>query len=60
MASFISNTLNLDEFTENHSRLTFSRICIEIEVTKEIPPCFVVNLGYGEPFKIKVEVPWKP
>ncbi|KAI8574874.1 hypothetical protein RHMOL_Rhmol01G0387200 [Rhododendron molle] len=26
----------------------------------EFPKSYVVNLGYGEPYEIRVEVPWKP
>ncbi|KAI8557667.1 hypothetical protein RHMOL_Rhmol04G0028000 [Rhododendron molle] len=55
IASYISNPLYLDDFTQNHSRLTFARVCIEVEAAKEIPKSFVVNLGYGEPYEIRVE-----
>ncbi|KAI8570248.1 hypothetical protein RHMOL_Rhmol01G0019400 [Rhododendron molle] len=60
IASHIGNPLYPDEFTREHSRLTFARVCIEVEATKEIPESFVVDLGYGKPFEIRVEVPWKP
>ncbi|KAF7134775.1 hypothetical protein RHSIM_Rhsim08G0120800 [Rhododendron simsii] len=61
IASYIGNPLSLDDFTQNHSRLTFARVCIEVEAAKEIPKSFVVSiLGYGEPYEIRVEVPWKP
>ena len=50
----------LDEITECHSQLTFARICIEVKATKVIPSSFVINLGYGEPCEIRVELPWKP
>ncbi|KAF7130177.1 hypothetical protein RHSIM_Rhsim10G0037700 [Rhododendron simsii] len=36
-----------------------SRVCIEVEAAKDIPKIFVVNLGYGEPYEIRVELPWK-
>ncbi|KAI8546613.1 hypothetical protein RHMOL_Rhmol07G0132600 [Rhododendron molle] len=60
IASYIGNSLYLDNFTQNHSRLMFARVCIEVDAAKEIPKSFVVNLGYGEPYEIRVEVPWKP
>ncbi|KAI8543997.1 hypothetical protein RHMOL_Rhmol08G0261100 [Rhododendron molle] len=60
IASYIGNPLYLDEFTQDHSRLMFARVCIEVDAAKEIPKSFVVNLGYGEPYEIRVEVPWKP
>ncbi|KAI8567800.1 hypothetical protein RHMOL_Rhmol02G0149800 [Rhododendron molle] len=40
-------TLDNDDFTQNHSRLTFARVCIEVEAAKEISKSFVVNLGYA-------------
>ncbi|KAI8544134.1 hypothetical protein RHMOL_Rhmol08G0272100 [Rhododendron molle] len=58
--SYIGNPLYLDDFTQDRSRLTFARVCIEVDAAKEIPKSFVVNLGYGEPYEIRVEVPWKP
>ncbi|KAI8555709.1 hypothetical protein RHMOL_Rhmol05G0195800 [Rhododendron molle] len=60
IASYIGNPPYLDAFTQDHSRLTFARVCIEVDAAKEIPKSFVVNLGYGEPYEIRVEVPWKP
>jgi len=60
IASVIGNPLYIDDFTQNHSRLTFARVCVEVDAAKEIPKSFVVNLGYGEPYEIRVEVPWKP
>ncbi|KAF7146013.1 hypothetical protein RHSIM_Rhsim04G0217700 [Rhododendron simsii] len=57
IASYIGNPLYHDEFTQDHSRLTFARVCIEVEAAKEIPKSFVVNLGYGEPYEIRVEFP---
>ncbi|KAF7124437.1 hypothetical protein RHSIM_Rhsim12G0195300 [Rhododendron simsii] len=35
--SYIGNPLYLDEFTQDHSRLTFAHVCIEVEAAKEIP-----------------------
>ncbi|KAI8559170.1 hypothetical protein RHMOL_Rhmol04G0152300 [Rhododendron molle] len=58
--SYIGNPLYLDEFTQDHSRLTFAHVCIEMEAAKKIPKSFVVNLGYSGPYEIRVEVPCKP
>ncbi|CAL5373089.1 unnamed protein product [Camellia sinensis] len=46
--------------TFKRSRLTFARICIEVPANKEVPESFKINLGYGDPYEIQVEVPWKP
>ncbi|KAL7232375.1 hypothetical protein ACSBR2_010405 [Camellia fascicularis] len=53
IASFIGNLLYLDEFIQNHSQLTFARICIEIEATKEIPSKLITQA----PSKLKQK--WK-
>ncbi|XP_058228269.1 uncharacterized protein LOC131336438 [Rhododendron vialii] len=60
IASYIGNPLSSDDFMQNHSQLTFARVCIEVEAAKEILKSFVVSLGYGEPYEIRVEVPWTP
>ncbi|XP_028077170.1 uncharacterized protein LOC114279146 [Camellia sinensis] len=52
--------LYLDEPTFKRSRLAFARICIEVPANKEIPESFKINLGYSDPYEIRVEVPWKP
>ncbi|KAI8005622.1 hypothetical protein LOK49_LG07G02805 [Camellia lanceoleosa] len=36
------------------------RVCVEVDATKEIPNSFKINLGYCEPYEIKVEVSWRP
>ncbi|GMQ06450.1 hypothetical protein CsSME_00051035 [Camellia sinensis var. sinensis] len=60
IASILGTPLYLDEPTFKRSRLTFARICIEVLANKEIPKSFKINLGYGDPYVIQVEVPWKP
>ncbi|CAL5322985.1 unnamed protein product [Camellia sinensis] len=60
IASILGTPLYLDEPTFKRSRLTLARICIEVPANKEIPKSFKINLGYGDPYEIQVEVPWKP
>ncbi|CAL5401263.1 unnamed protein product [Camellia sinensis] len=60
IASIIGTPLYLDEPTFKRNRLTFARICIEVPANKEIPKSFKINFGYGDPYEIQVEVPWKP
>ncbi|CAL5388912.1 unnamed protein product [Camellia sinensis] len=60
IASILGTPLYLDEPTFKRSRLTFAKICIEVPANKEIPKSFKINLGYGDPYEIQVEVPWKP
>ena len=42
----------------NH--LNFARVCVEIKANSVIPLSFKINLGYGEPYEIRVKIPWKP
>ncbi|CAL5343226.1 unnamed protein product [Camellia sinensis] len=60
IASIMGTPLYLDEPMFKRSRLTFTRICIEVPANKEIPKSFKINLGYGDPYEIQVEVPQKP
>ncbi|CAL5400679.1 unnamed protein product [Camellia sinensis] len=60
IASIMGTPLYLDVPIFKGSRLTFARICIEVPANKEIPKSFKINLGYGDPYEIHVEVPWKP
>ncbi|CAL5332213.1 unnamed protein product [Camellia sinensis] len=60
IASILGTPLYLDEPTFKRSGLTFARICIEVPANKEISKSFKINLGYGDPYEIQVEVPWKP
>ncbi|CAL5339681.1 unnamed protein product [Camellia sinensis] len=60
IASIMGTPLYLDVPIFKRSRLTFVRICIEVPANKEIPKSFKINIGYGDPYEIHVEVPWKP
>ncbi|KAI8008509.1 Heavy metal-associated isoprenylated plant protein 46 [Camellia lanceoleosa] len=60
VASVIGKPLFLDEPTRLKSRLTFARVRVEVDASKEIPNSFKINLGYCEPYEIKVEVSWRP
>ncbi|CAL5408781.1 unnamed protein product [Camellia sinensis] len=60
IASILGTPLYLDEPTFKRSRLTFARICIEVPANKVILKSFKINFGYGDPYEIQVEIPWKP
>ena len=51
MASVIGDALHLNEYTQSKSILNFSSILFN---------SFMLNLGYGDPYEVKVELPWKP
>ncbi|KAI8570079.1 hypothetical protein RHMOL_Rhmol01G0005400 [Rhododendron molle] len=53
--SYIGKPLYLDDFTQDHSRLTFTRVRIEVEAGKETSKSFVVNLDYDRAAKKRVD-----
>ena len=48
IASSVGKPLHLDSFTENHTRLSFARICIEIDMNCEFPKSILLDLGNGK------------
>ena len=60
IASVVGIPLHLDTLTENHSRLSFSRICIEVDVNCEFPKSALLDLGNGKYSTIRIEYPWVP
>lgn len=51
MAIVVGTPLYLDEYTHSHGRLIFTKECIEVQVTSDIPKSFMMNLVYGEPYE---------
>ena len=47
-ASAVGIPLLLDTLTENHSRLSFARICFEVDVNCAFPKSALLNLGNGK------------
>ena len=60
IASAVGIPLHLDTLTENHSRLSFARICIEVDVNYAFPKSALLNLGNGKYSTIRIEYPWVP
>ena len=60
IASAVGIPLHLDTLTENHSRLSFARICIEVDVNCAFPKSALLNLGNGKYSTIRIEYPWVP
>ena len=48
IASAVGIPLHLDTLTENHSRLSFARICIEVDLNCEFPRSALLDLGNGK------------
>ena len=60
IASVVGNPLHLDTLTENQSKLSFARICIEVGVDCEFPKSILLDLGNGKYSTIRIEYPWAP
>ena len=58
IASAIGNPLYMDRITANQQKLSYAKVCVEIEVTKDIPRSIEVELRNGRTMSIMVEVPW--
>ena len=52
--------MHLDTLTEDHSRLSFARICIEVDVNCTFPKSALLDLGNGKYSTIRIEYPWVP
>ena len=60
IASAVGIPLHLDTLTENHSRLSYARICIEVDVNFTFPNSALLDLGNGKYSTIRIEYPWVP
>ena len=60
IASVVGIPLHLDTLTENHYRLSFARICIEVDVNCTFPNSALLDLGNGKYSTIRIEYPWVP
>ena len=60
IASVVGIPMHLDTLTENHSRLSFARICIEVDVNCTFPKTALLDLGNGKYSTIRIEYPWVP
>ncbi|XVF44390.1 hypothetical protein PTKIN_Ptkin02bG0116000 [Pterospermum kingtungense] len=60
IASAIGNPLYMDCITATHERLAYARVCIEVEVMKEIPDTIDVLMDNGNIITVTVQVPWIP
>ena len=57
IASVVGNPLHLDSLTENQSKLSFARICVEVGVDCEFPKSLLLDLGNDKYSKIRIEYP---
>ncbi|KAF5175227.1 Rna exonuclease [Thalictrum thalictroides] len=60
VGSLLGNPICVDEATTKKTRLTFTRICVEVENVANLPSTKKVDIGEDEPVAIQFEYPWKP
>ena len=60
IASTIGIPLHLDPLTENQTKLSFARICVEVGVDCEFPKSVLLDRGNGSYSTIRIEYPWTP
>ena len=60
IASTLGNPLYMDRITARQERLTYAKICVEIEAFLKIPRTIEIVMGNGSTVSISVEVPWYP
>ncbi|XVF39101.1 hypothetical protein PTKIN_Ptkin01aG0008300 [Pterospermum kingtungense] len=60
IASVIGIPLYIDQITATCKRLSYAKVCVEIDVDKEIPSSVKVVMNDGSIMPIAVEVPWYP
>ena len=60
IASAVGKPLHMDSLTENRSRLSFARICNEVDSSSKFPKAARLNLGNGKYTTIRIEYPWVP
>ena len=60
IASAVWKPLHMDSLIENRTRLSFARICIEVDLSSKFPKTARLNLGNGKCTTIRIEYPWVP
>ena len=60
IASAVGKPLHLDSPIERRSRLSFARICIEVDLNCEFPKSALLHLGNDKFTTVKIEYPWIP
>lgn len=60
IASAVGKPLHTDKLTASKKRISFARICVEVEASKELPKDFYIQCENGDWITILVEYDWKP
>ncbi|KAF3945629.1 hypothetical protein CMV_028016, partial [Castanea mollissima] len=60
LAGGVGRPLYADALTEQHQRLGYARVCVEVGFDDELPDSLVVELPGGKILEVGIEYPWKP
>ncbi|XP_026458963.1 uncharacterized protein LOC113359566 [Papaver somniferum] len=60
IASCVGVPIMLDKQTLNRTRMSYARVCVEIDTSCEFPSSIPVYLDGMLAFEVDVEYPWKP
>ncbi|XP_026452416.1 uncharacterized protein LOC113352872 [Papaver somniferum] len=60
IASYHGNPLMMDTQTLNKTRMSYARICVEVDVNCEFLDSFTFTLGGKDTIEIKTNYSWKP
>ncbi|KAI8529342.1 hypothetical protein RHMOL_Rhmol12G0217800 [Rhododendron molle] len=60
VASAIGRPLYADHFIESCKRISYAKICVEIDTSSALPDSFDLILPSGAIFNIRVWYPWRP
>jgi hypothetical protein len=60
IGSALGNPLVTDECTANKFQISYARILVEVDITKELPQEITIKDSEGEKMKQPVEYEWKP
>lgn len=60
MASSVGRPLYADHLTESEQRLSFAKICVEVDISSTLPSSFDLKFANGDIVEIRVLYPWKP
>ncbi|KAF5194056.1 hypothetical protein FRX31_016361 [Thalictrum thalictroides] len=60
VGSLIGKPICSDEATAKKTRLSFAKICVEVESINDLPTSKSVDVGDVQPVVLNFEYPWKP
>ncbi|XVF49581.1 hypothetical protein PTKIN_Ptkin04bG0024000 [Pterospermum kingtungense] len=60
IASALGKPLYMDRYTAQMERLSYARVCVELDADKDIPYAIEVQLRKGRTVWVQVSVPWMP